>query len=235
MRRNEYIDLAEKIPSLGNGGIGIKKELVEYASQVKKENAIIELGPWLGSATSFLSIGSMFGNNAIIHSYDMWVASKVYAQRAMGHHGIKLELGQDIYPLFAENLKGFKNIVPHKMSIFDIKWTSPQIGLIVIDMGNGKAHTDQAFDAFEDYFIPGETIIFMMDFYFCERRQKVFQYQHDLIKANKKVFEFIGQPKRSMTGIFRYLGGKIKFVDGDSATYGMNEAYPDLNEGLTPK
>jgi hypothetical protein len=231
LTRNDYEQIASQIPSLGVGGITISRELMEYASKVKQENAIVELGPWLGSATSYLSIGSMFGNNAIIHSYDMWIASETYRHRAKYRNDLSLQLNEDLQPYFMKNLEGFKNIVPHKMSIFDINWDGTRVELLIVDMGNGKKHTDQVFEVFKNYFIPGKTIIFLMDYYFyTSRKALAYHYQKDLMEANYKSFQLYERPRRSRTAIFRYLGGEIRYVRGSSYHKNLNEGVHNENK-----
>ncbi len=216
-RRNELLKKANNIPSLGNGGNVISTYLSYYAERVQSEHCIVEVGPWLGSSTAYLSIGSMWGNNPRIYSIDKWHASQDYVDKASKYHGIKLSLNQDIQPLFNSNLEGFRNIHPIKKSLFDIEWNSEKIGLLILDMGNGKIHTDHALKIFLPSCIPGHTIIFFMDFYFYEsHKENAFSYQKNFFRGNRDCFEYIMRPLKSRTLICRYNDANVNYnIPGD--------------------
>ncbi len=228
MQKNELISHADKIPSLGNGGKVIRDYLIKYAQAVKPNRSIVEVGSWLGSATGFLCAGSILGHGNLIHAYDLWKASPVYVKRAERFHDIKFAVNQDLLPVFLKNTKQFsKYIVPHKGSIVDACYQGEDIGLAVFDMGQGKLHTDAALRVFEDSFIPGETIIFFMDYYFYETHcdDRIYRYQLDFANLNEKIgtLEFIERPKKSRTAIFRYLGQLDYSVKGESCERAQNE------------
>lgn len=213
MRKNELIIKAQRIPSLGNGGNIIGNYLIYYAEKVLGGQCIVEVGPWMGSSTAYLSIGSMFGNNAPIYTFDKWEADSEYIEKAKKYNGINVKLGQDLFPLFHENMDGFKNIYPEKKDLFGIEWNhNRKIGMLVLDMGNGKEKTDYALKTFLPHCIVGQTIVFFMDYYFYETHKDLaLGYQMRLLHENYYTFEYLTRPLRSRTMIARYRNERINY------------------------
>jgi hypothetical protein len=54
-----------------------------------------------------------------------------------------------------------------------------------------------------------------MDYGFHERDNKSLKYQKDFFLANSDIFYHIANPSKSMCAVFLYLGGKIKYIEGD--------------------
>lgn len=215
--------LANKIPEMGNGGRKIKGFLFNAAKEVKQGNAIVDIAPFLGSTTAFLSRGLIdAGNKASrIYAIDKWEIEEKYRVWLKSRH---VET-TDLQASFVKNLQPFMdagaNIVYFKKNIKDFAYIWEPVQLLIDDIGIDKGITDCILKMFQPYFIPGLTKIFFMDFYFYEdfHDYKSRVYQRDLMNANKKVFEFIEHPKHSRTAIFRYLGGKINFIEGEQYYY----------------
>jgi hypothetical protein len=202
---------ADKIPSLGGGGKGIKKYLIKYASQVKRDRSIIELGPWLGSATAYICIGIILGGHDYdYHVWDKWEMVEPFISRAKLKHGIDFKNSDDIYNLFYKNIQLFGVYINvHRESILDIKWNNnKKIGLYIDDIGSLKNQVDYKMKMLTPAFIPGETILFMMDYYFYETHPKN-QYQKQFFDKNNDVFKFIERAGQKCA-IFRYIGEEIK-------------------------
>lgn len=214
----ELIELARKIPCLGNGGRGIQEYLMDFAKICPKGTAILETGSWLGSATAFLAIGA--GKKNKIHCYDIWRNNKKWKNKAKKYHKLSMKNPDDIYNEFIKNIKPFQaRIRRHRTNVLNMKWNKMfgNIGLVVDDACCGKDRTDNLFKTLEKYFIPKETIIFLMDYYFYEiKEEKYYHYQKDFMEENKNVFNFICRPENSRTAIFRYIGGEIKYPEGEN-------------------
>jgi hypothetical protein len=218
----ELITYADKIPELGPGGKSIKDYLIKYAGNVSSGHNIIDIGPYMGSTSSYLSIGVIkSGNDVKIHAYDLWVLYHDMNKKAKRFNGFKFNDDYHFDKLYDKNVKPFKKYIKtHKCDCLDIEWQGGRVGLLVDDIGNGKNRTDHIMKTFSPYFITGKTCIFYMDYYYYKEKAKdhpLSLYQRDFMKANKKVFTLIEKPKNSRTAIFRYEGGKINYdVDGDS-------------------
>jgi hypothetical protein len=212
MNLRQLTTYANGIPDLGYGGKTVGKPLMRYASDVR-EGAIVELGPWLGSATAFICLGVKHSGAAVpIHVFDKWVVNDHYKDRASHYHDIELSGPDDIIDMFRENIEPFGvDVIMHRTSIYKASWDGTPIALYFDDAGSNKKATDHKFKLFSPSFIPGETIVFMMDLFFYTQGKGGFRYQRDFMKRNESVFQFITRPAKSMCGIFRYLGGEIDY------------------------
>ena len=224
---NRLIKIADKIPCLGCGGKAVKNDLIYYASEVKDGMAIVETGPWHGSATAYILIG-LNGKQNKVYCYDLWKIDEVFKKRAQHHHGIQYRKGQNLLPIFMKNIKPFDNgnIIPIRENVLDIKWSGDPIGLVVDDISSGKLKFDHTMKEFSKGFVSGETIIFLMDHFFYESRKNpdkfpFYHYQKKIMELNDKVFTFIKRPeygagrghRKSKCGIYRYEGGEIKYPE----------------------
>lgn len=212
MTFRQSMNYARGIPDLGYGGRTVGDQLMRYASDVR-EGAIVELGPWLGSVTGFLCLAVKHsGADVPIHVFDKWHVNDHYKTRAMQYHGIEIEGPDDLVDIYKENIAPFGvDVHMHRGSIYKAEWDGSPISLYINDAGSMKRPTDHTFQLFSPSFIPGVTIVFMMDMFFFSTNEEGFRYQKDFMNRNKSVFQFISHPPRSMCGIYRYLGGEIDY------------------------
>lgn len=205
MQRLKDTAIADKIPELGHGGKATKNYLIKYAENTRSGRAIVEIGPFIGSSTAYLAIGAGAKNQ--IHSYDLWLADPGYVKKARTQLGIDLKPGSDIYPIWCKNIKPWNtNIYPHKEDIAKAFWIPKlPIGLYVDDAGHDITHIDRMASEFMRYFIPGETIIIMMDYFFYETHEDALYLTQKNYFENNKRFTFIERCKSpSRAAIFRY-------------------------------
>lgn len=195
------------IPSMGGAEIG--KELIEWAGNIKYGSYIVELGTWLGAGTQKLAIGA--NNRTEIHCYDKFEATKSEVKKAKKYN-IILEEKQDTLFIVKHFLAEFKNIIYHKGDIKKIKWIEKPIGLYVDDLCKRTKKFNFAIKVFSPYWIPGETIIVLMDYYWYLRhlKEKDAQVQPEFMKKNKKCFKHIKSWRPLCCAAFLYLGGKLK-------------------------
>ena len=216
MTLNDRIEQVKKIPSLGIGGLFVAKQLMKYAMEARDGEAIIDIGSWLGSTIGFmLSVIEQYGIDVQIHSYDRWIADATFQKRAKDYHGIDFELNQDLLPVMMKNLSMFKTdkVIPHQGRFTEQYYgDNRRIALIVDDICTYKVMTDHLFDTFEDYLIPGRTVIMMLDYYWYQTRMETCRvYQRDAMKLNQDagIFSFVERPEGSMCSVWKYVGGKI--------------------------
>lgn len=212
-----YKQIADSIPSLGHGGKEISNYLMEAARSLSTGNDIIEIGPWLGSATSYLALGLRYSDNykSTIHCYDRWLADSVFSNKALTAHGINFELNENILPYFKKNISPFG--INYKTYRGDFRkseeYEGQSIGLVIDDICSGKPLTDHLFKNYSPYFISGATLIYMMDFYFYETHDLSCRlYQRDFTEANKKCLHFEGRINNSRTAVFRWIGGELNYL-----------------------
>jgi hypothetical protein len=175
----------------------------------------------MGSTTVYLALGARLSTKDIdIYSIDKWQADAAYLEKAKRCHNMDLELDSDILWMWEQNVAIFRDqkckINGTKSDIAKFKYKAKQkISVYVDDICSSKKLCDRAFKTFSPYFIPHVTVLFLMDYYFYERDKPQFNYQRDLMAANKDVFFHLGRCNNTQTAIFVYLGGQIKFVTGD--------------------
>lgn len=210
---------ADSIPDLGYGGKTYADDLMARAYVTKPDRIILELAPYIGSASAYICLGLTQNPNKDkikLHTYDLWEIDKEYMRKAEKYNGLKWTAKDNMLDIYMENLKPFKgiDIIPHKQDVFKLEYWNPEskIAMFIDDIGAAKWSTDFKFKLFSPAFIPDETIIFMADYYFCESHPaKEFQYQQKFFNANKNVFEFIKKVPGSKCAIFKYLGGEINY------------------------
>lgn len=207
-----YVKFAENVPSLGSGGITIKELLLKHASALSDGDVIIDIGSYLGSTTAFLAAGLLSRDiKATIHCYDPWEVDEPLRRKMQYHNGLRFNVGDDLLPVFNAYLEPFNKvqIIRHKQSILDARWHGPKIRLVVDDICSRKDKNDHLMQTFGKYFIPGETIIVRLDYFFYETKpESVFSYEKRFMEHNRKVFEFIQRgPMVSRAAVFKYLGG----------------------------
>jgi len=222
---DNLLNIANVVPEMGNGGKKIKEELIREAAKVVPGNAIVDIAPFLGSTTVFLSYGLFKSENleSTIYSVDLWDINlnekyqKWLDCKKLDITDLRQEYNKNIKPFTDEGIR----IKPIKSDIRNYNYSGELIQIIVDDSGVDKGMTDHVLKSMSPYFIPGKTIIFFMDYYFFQNYHDFESrlYQHDLMEVNKKVFKFIEHPKNSCTAIYQYLGGEINFIESDKYYY----------------
>lgn len=227
MHKN-LLTFADSVPEMGCGGKIIKNHLMRFAEQIRPGNAVLDIAPFLGSTTTFLSCGLSNANNktSTIYSVDKWELEEKY-RAWIKKRGLEIEdLQKEFYKNVSPFMEAGVKIVFYKQDIRSYYYNREPIQLLVDDIGISKDITDHILKTCLPYFIPGQTIIFFMDFYFFEEFKDYESriYQHDLMAANKGVFKFLERPKNSRTAIFKYLGGEINFIDDKKYYYDFKGA-----------
>ena len=214
-------ELADSIPDLGCGGRTVKNELTLAAFGVRDRRSIIDIAPYLGSTTAYIGLGvNMSGKKVHVHSYDLWEPSPDYIDKSKKYHNIELNPEEDLKRRWREYASPFENggckIFGHKESIFEARYEDNwKIGLYVDDICNNKRKNDYAFKLFSPFFVPGETILFLMDWGFHVRDYKPLKYQKAFTDANSHALYYIGTPPRTYARIFLYTGGEFNYINGD--------------------
>lgn len=195
------------IPSMG--GLKIGKELRDWASKTESGTAVVELGVWLGSGSEHLALGIQdSGNNVELHCFDNFKTTRSEAMKTV--RGIKLIKDQDTLPLVKKYLSKIKvNIIYHKGNVIRAKWKNKPISLYVDDVCKRTKKFNHAIKTFSPFWIPGKTIIVLMDYYWHKKHLKEpdAQCQPEFINKYKKCFRHLKDWKFSSCAAFLYLGG----------------------------
>jgi hypothetical protein len=131
--------------------------LKEYASAVPPEQAIVEVGAWLGCGTQFL-----VRMNGELFSYDRFRASQseVWKAKAFGVH---LTVGQNTLPWVQSHLPEGIHFI--RGEIMKAAYDGPKIGMYVDDASKQGKVWHHSMKVFEPHFASG-TIIVLMDYWF---------------------------------------------------------------------
>jgi hypothetical protein len=200
-----------RIPSMGGREIG--RYLREWAARAQKGQAIVELGSWLGAGTAQLALGvAQSKRGVVVHAFDRFKANQSEIQKA-ATHGIVVKAGDStvdlvrglITPSLAEH------VAFHQGEIMKAKWNGQPIAVYVDDACKREKEFLHALRTFGPSFIPNETVIVLMDFWYFERypEDRGLRFQHDWMKKNINHFEHTqGRMPGTSATVFRYLRGK---------------------------
>ena len=200
-------DYAKTFPS--QGGVEIGPWLEKYASEVPEGSAIVELGSWLGGGTAYLALGAM-KSKAEIHVYDRFVCASEEEQEKAAKFGVKLALGEDTLPRVMTALIKFGVGVHYTKNSFKpaipVKWDDTRIGLYVDDLTKVELLWSHAMKTFRPHFIPGKTILVLMDYFFYEEKGHNYASQARYMQQRANEFEMIEERLAGTTAaVFRYV------------------------------
>ena len=203
-------DAALAIPELGGGGSVVAPRLVELAERVPAGACIVETGPWFGSTTAFLAIGSWLNPaHPTVHSYDLWRAGAEWVLKAWRYNKIALAPDQDLKPLWQRNVRHFPGrIVGHQGDALALSPPRAPVGLLVDDCTSGVEDLARLFANFERRLIDGAVVV-VMDYYFARtKRAPEFVGTIDYFRSRPDTFEGprrIG--RRGTVAAFTYRAG----------------------------
>ncbi len=184
------------IPSMG--GDKLKDFLEELLPRLTPNTSIVEVGVWLGAGTS--QIASLLRQSGMdesidIHCYDRWQASHSEAEKA-SKHGITIKAGDDTLPLVKSMLSSYVDIVHfHQCDLSTATWEGGAISLYIDDAAKNPELFYHVLKTFGPYWIPGKTIIILMDYYYWKkesgRKSVIHRCQQDFIEQYDAHFELI--------------------------------------------
>ena len=183
--------IADQIPSMRRRQIG--RLVRKLARGAPANTSVVEVGCWLGAGTAQLALGlraRQGGGDVWLHCYDRWQASHVEVEKA-ARRGVHLSVGEDLLPRVRQALAPFN--VPirfHKGELLELGWSGGPISLYVDDTSTAPSLFYQALQTFGSSWVPGETVIVLMDSKFW-RRTTADEYtlQKQVIESHCHCFE----------------------------------------------
>ena len=212
----DYRQLADSIPSMGGRQIGHIFD--KYIKYLKPDRAIIELGTWLGAGTAQMALSVINHNkNSKIYTYDKFIVSGRQPLKAQ-KEGWRLSQGENVYSKVCETLSLFPVPISVIQGIItDAVYSGEKIGLYVDDALKQPGRFEKGLEIFSPYFIPGETIIILMDYYLWEKRgSEHHKHQYNFIHSHSDCFKmiddridstYIPAEGKDEGAAFLYLGG----------------------------
>ena len=148
------------------------------------QGVAMEVGCWLGATSAPLLEGLVdAGYDRTFWAFDRWRANDSEVVKA-AEQGVEIHLGQDIAPLYQDNVKPIykgihqvKGPVPHRFS----SYTGDLIELCMFDAPKKNPVFRECIEFVGQYFIPGVTVLGLMDYYFYRSRRDV-QKKDDWVK-----------------------------------------------------
>jgi hypothetical protein len=192
------------------GGREIGSYLRHWASEVKDDNDIVELGVWLGAGTAQLALGAH--EDCTVWGFDRFQA-RVSEVRKARKQGVSLTPGEDtvnIAAAFLERAGILERVALMKGVIPPEAYTGRLIGLYVDDACKRGGVFLRALRTFGPHWIPGVTVVVLMDFWYFERKPTVngLEFQYRWMVGQRNCFEVLMDRMPGVSGAaFRYLGG----------------------------
>jgi hypothetical protein len=191
------------------GGKEIGPFLRGLARQAPSDTAIVEVGSWLGAGTAQLALGVRergADQSVGICAYDRWVASAPEIEKAVQKARVNFSRDEDTLPWVMQALRplgaGIKFI---KGDIAIADWAGRPISVYVDDFTKVPASFFLALRTFGPSWIPGVTVLVLMDFHYWEKtgteKNKCQKY---FIDAHPGYFEQIEDFRRASNAAFIY-------------------------------
>ena len=192
---------ADSIPELGGGGRTCGDKLIKLAAAVPSGQMIVEIGPWLGSASAHLALGIMRGGHDVeLHAFDIWHIDKHWQEKASRHNNIDFPIGLDLEPGWRCNMELFPvKWHAHKGDVRRAKWNGKPIGLLVDDISNTKSLINSTMRIFGPSIVIGAKVV-LMDWQFFLGPQEEFMRDNCDAFAYEECL-----PRPSMAAIFSRL------------------------------
>ena len=195
-------DVADQIPSAR--GTPIRLLLQTLARSVPVSTAVVEVGSWLGAGTAQLALGlgdGPGGEEVRLHCYDPWRAT-LRDVRLAASRGVQLAVGEDLLPRVRRTLAPFDvPITFHQGDLVDEEWHGGPVSLYVDDTAATPELFIRALRTFGPSWVPGQTIIVLMDARFWRRTGDDRTFQKQVVDTHRRSFEPI---ESTDDAVFRY-------------------------------
>ena len=174
----------------------------------------VELGSWLGATAAALLEGLVeAGYDRPFYAFDKWRANGEQVGKA-AMAGVKLEHGQNLLPLFMQNVQlVYNNVVPVQGRIPGslLIYGSERIEILLFDAPKREPIFTGAVDALRPYWLPG-MVWGLMDYNFWKSREtqkdrRVYQAPVRWMGRHRGEFEVMSDWEESSSVFFKYKGG----------------------------
>lgn len=184
--------------------------LREVGRAWRHQGVAIELGSWLGATARPLLEGLVeAGYDRPFYAYDRWKANKQEVEKA-NRQGTKIKRDENLLPLFLSNV-GYENVKAYRGSIADTIKSYPgdPIEICLFDAPKRDPVFEVAIDVLSPYWIPGVTVLGLLDYYFYMRKsgksRRPFLSPVKFIKRHPESFTKLAEwPGQTCAVFFRY-------------------------------
>lgn len=192
--------------------------LREVGRAWKQQGVAVELGSWLGATAVPLLEGLVeAGYDRPFYAYDIWTANEEQVLKAR-KEGVSLTVGQNLLPLFADNVERVYLNNKYNRGYINatiLKYPKKPIEICLFDAPKCNPTFENAVRGLHEYWIPGVTILGLLDYYFYKDRPLKdgrFLTPVKFMEKNKGCFTKLAEwPDQCSCVFFRYEN-KLKNV-----------------------
>lgn len=147
--------------------------LRELGRSWRRCGSVVEIGCWLGASTASLLAGLLEGDYDLpYYCHDGWCATPAEVELA-GRSGISLHVGQDLQPLFEQNVAGLcAGVVLRRgeitRSIEACSGDGP-VEICLLDAPKTDPLFSRCMEILEPLFVPGVTTLGLLDYGFHKK------------------------------------------------------------------
>ena len=186
--------------------------LREVGRAWRGQGVAIELGSWLGATAMPLLEGLVeVGYNRPFYAYDRWAANKAEVKKA-AIGGVHLHKKQNLLPICKSNLSQiYGNLRMYRGQIPAILENYPgdPIEICLFDAPKNNPTFSTAIERLSPYWIPGVTVLGLLDYYFYTTRSEEVRYRFlapvTFIESHPNSFTKLAEwPGQTSSVFFRY-------------------------------
>ena len=134
--------------------------------------SIVEVGCWLGAGTAQLALGLRERERegrVLLHCFDRWQAQSVEIVKA-AQKGVSVSVLENTLPRVQRTLEPFEVPIQfHQGDLMHARWEGSPISVYVDDASKTLPLFYHSLATFAPFWIPGETVILLMDFHLWEK------------------------------------------------------------------
>jgi len=153
-------------------------EVHQYLNEIGQgwtgQGVAMEAGCWLGATSVALLDGLVkAGYDKPFWAFDRWRANEAEVRKAR-EQGVSLKINQNLLPLYLENTMRIYNSVsatPGNIPRTLLTYSKKPIEICVFDAPKRNPTFRKSMELVLPYFIPGVTVLGLMDYYFYARRR----------------------------------------------------------------
>lgn len=136
----------------------VGERLYDLARAVPAEQAIIEIGAYMGKSTCYLGEGSRDGNRAPVHTVDLWDTEG----NVGGRHGYDDPAVFESWMANVAQQQLHSLVASHKMAGVEYakRYRGRPVGLLFIDGDHEYESVRADYEAWTSHLAPGATVVF---------------------------------------------------------------------------
>ena len=212
-KRNGMTEVKEhfsEIPTMTSEPV--HRYLTQLGIEWKGLGAAMELGCWLGASSVPLLMGLITaGYDKQFWAFDNWVANEQQVGMAR-EWGIEIQVGEALMPLYNKNVS---KIYYRITTIFGmipgtlVSYSGDPIEICILDAPKKNPVFINTIRALYKYWIPGVTILGLLDYKFYQRfegkKREQLEAPARFIEDNKDSFELIREWDNECPVFFKYI------------------------------